>query len=260
MTFLKSPAHFHSRSASAGARSFSQLRHALIWFLLPSLSRWSPCCRGCFARSCAAWTLSQTDSPSLSSGKSHLRGRYAQTKHLELLSETRLTGHFTCNVFGGFSCPHFLPTQILSEWFGRSVIRSCVKLSYDHAQSMIEAPEKLFLAEELPPTAPEHPIDEIHRAVLNLHSIAKNLRAQRFSGGALRLDQVGSHTSVPDRGEVPPRCRYVCLFFDFALLFVSAQTFFHLGQRDHDASRLLRLPVQRQQQVGNTLHFYFRNP
>jgi len=24
--------------------------------------------------------------------------------------------------------------EILEEWFGRSVIRSCVKLSYDHAQ------------------------------------------------------------------------------------------------------------------------------
>lgn len=96
--------------------------------------------------------------------------------------------------------PLQLPTlQILNEWFGRSVIRSCVKLSYDHAQSMIEAPEKMFSAEELPPTDPEHPIDEIHQAVLNLHSIAKNLRAQRFSGGALRLDQV----------------RHRCLVFDY---------------------------------------------
>lgn len=65
-----------------------------------------------------------------------------------------------------------------------------MKLSYDHAQSMIDAPEKMFSAEELPPTDPVHPIDEIHQAVLNLHTIAKNLRAQRFSGGALRLDQV----------------------------------------------------------------------
>ncbi|MGH0164589.1 UNVERIFIED_CONTAM: hypothetical protein FKN15_055843 [Acipenser sinensis] len=70
--------------------------------------------------------------------------------------------------------------KILDEWFGRTVIRSCVKLSYDHAQSMIEAPEKLFSAEELPPFSPEHPVDEIHQAVLNLHSIAKQLRKQRF--------------------------------------------------------------------------------
>lgn len=55
---------------------------------------------------------------------------------------------------------------------------------------MIEAPEKMFSAEELPPVDPMHPIDEVHQAVLNLHAIAKNLRAQRFLGGALRLDQV----------------------------------------------------------------------
>lgn len=96
-----------------------------------------------------------------------------------------------------FCLTTFYPTlQILSEWFGRSVIRSCVKLSYDHAQSMIEAPEKMFSADELPPVDPEHPIDEIHRAVLNLHAIAKSLRSQRFSGGALRLDQVRSHRKV----------------------------------------------------------------
>lgn len=93
---------------------------------------------------------------------------------------------------------HLRDPQILTEWFGRSVIRSCVKLSYDHAQSMIEAPEKMFSAEELPPVDPVHPIDEIHQAVLNLHSIAKNLRAQRFTGGALRLDQVNSTCLVID--------------------------------------------------------------
>lgn len=104
----------------------------------------------------------------------------------------RLTA-FTLGVclFNDIGPPPLL--QILSEWFGRSVIRSCVKLSYDHAQSMIDAPDKMFSAEELPPTDPEHPVDEIHQAVLHLHSIAKNLRAQRFSGGALRLDQVSPH-------------------------------------------------------------------
>lgn len=57
---------------------------------------------------------------------------------------------------------------------------------------MIEAPEKMFSAGELPPVDPDHPVDEIHQAVLNLHAIAKNLRAQRFTGGALRLDQVSA--------------------------------------------------------------------
>ncbi|CAJ1071658.1 DIS3-like exonuclease 2 isoform X1 [Xyrichtys novacula] len=96
--------------------------------------------------------------------------------------------------------------KILSEWFGRSVICSCVKLSYDHAQSMIEAPEKMFSAEELPPVDPKHPIDEIHQAVLNLHSIAKNLRAQRFSGGALRLDQLKMSFTLDKETMMPQGC------------------------------------------------------
>ncbi|KAM9323650.1 DIS3-like exonuclease 2 [Pholidichthys leucotaenia] len=96
--------------------------------------------------------------------------------------------------------------KILDEWFGRSVIRSCVKLTYDHAQNMIEAPEKMFSAKELPPIDPEHPIDEIHQAVLNLHSIAKNLRAQRFSGGALRLDQIKLAFSLDKETMMPQGC------------------------------------------------------
>uniref|UniRef100_A0A3Q1FN38 DIS3-like exonuclease 2 n=1 Tax=Acanthochromis polyacanthus TaxID=80966 RepID=A0A3Q1FN38_9TELE len=103
--------------------------------------------------------------------------------------------------------------KILSEWFGRTVIRSCVKLSYDHAQSMIEAPEKLFSAEELPPVDPVHPIDEIHQAVLNLHSIAKNLRGQRFSGGALRLDQIKLSFTLDKETMMPQGC-YVYQYRD----------------------------------------------
>lgn len=71
-------------------------------------------------------------------------------------------------------------------------MHSCVKLSYDDAQRLIEAPERLFPPDELPPIDAEHTVDEIHQAVLHLHSIAKNLRAQRFLGGALRLDQVSA--------------------------------------------------------------------
>lgn len=81
--------------------------------------------------------------------------------------------------------------QILDEWFGRTVICSCAKLSYDHAQSMIENPTKVFSPEELPPISPQHSVAEIQQAVLNLHRIAQHLRKQRFIDGALRLDQVG---------------------------------------------------------------------
>ncbi|MEJ1272141.1 DIS3 like 3'-5' exoribonuclease 2 [Cricetulus griseus] len=95
--------------------------------------------------------------------------------------------------------------KILEEWFGRTVIRSCTKLSYDHAQSMIENPTEKLPEEELPPVSPEHSSEEVHQAVLNLHSIAKQLRQQRFVDGALRLDQASSSTpcfalGIPEDG------------------------------------------------------------
>ncbi|CAH2248113.1 DIS3-like exonuclease 2 isoform X1 [Pelobates cultripes] len=96
--------------------------------------------------------------------------------------------------------------QILDEWFGRSVIRSCVKLSYDHAQSMIEGPHQLIRANELPPVSSDHTIDEIHQAVLNLHHIAKNLRKQRFDEGALRLDQLKLAFTLDKESGMPQGC------------------------------------------------------
>ncbi|XP_072543160.1 DIS3-like exonuclease 2 [Salminus brasiliensis] len=103
--------------------------------------------------------------------------------------------------------------KILSEWFGRSVIRSCVKLSYDHAQSMIEDPDKHFSAEELPPCSPEHSLQHVHQAVLHLHSLAKHLRAQRFEGGALRLDQMKLAFSLDSDSGMPQGC-YVYQYRD----------------------------------------------
>ncbi|XP_005997423.1 DIS3-like exonuclease 2 [Latimeria chalumnae] len=96
--------------------------------------------------------------------------------------------------------------KILGEWFGRTIICSCVKLSYEHAQSMIENPEVLLSPEELPPISPEHPIDEIHLAMLNLHRIAQHLRKQRFEGGALRLDQTKISFTLDTESGMPQGC------------------------------------------------------
>ncbi|XP_032386765.1 DIS3-like exonuclease 2 isoform X1 [Etheostoma spectabile] len=134
--------------------------------------------------------------------------------------------------------------KILSEWFGRSVIRSCVKLSYDHAQSMIEAPEKMFSAEELPPADPEHPIDEIHQAVLNLHSIAKNLRAQRFSGGALRLDQLKLSFTLDKETMMPQGC-YVYQYRDSNKLVEEFMLLANIATAHHIYSRFPELALLR---------------
>uniref|UniRef100_A0A8C0EK03 DIS3-like exonuclease 2 n=1 Tax=Bubo bubo TaxID=30461 RepID=A0A8C0EK03_BUBBB len=96
--------------------------------------------------------------------------------------------------------------KILDEWLGRTVMCSCVKLSYDHAQSMIENPGKVFSPEELPPVSPQHSIAEIQQAVLNLHRIAQHLRKQRFIDGALRLDQLKLSFTLDQESGMPQGC------------------------------------------------------
>uniref|UniRef100_A0A8B9T2Q9 RNB domain-containing protein n=1 Tax=Anas platyrhynchos TaxID=8839 RepID=A0A8B9T2Q9_ANAPL len=100
----------------------------------------------------------------------------------------------------------FRVLQILDEWFGRTVICSCVKLSYDHAQSMIENPGKVFSPEELPPVSPQHSVAEVQQAVLNLHRIAQHLRKQRFIDGALRLDQLKLSFTLDQESGMPQGC------------------------------------------------------
>ncbi|XP_043819915.1 DIS3-like exonuclease 2 isoform X2 [Dromiciops gliroides] len=96
--------------------------------------------------------------------------------------------------------------KILDEWFGRTVICSCTKLSYDHAQSMIEQPDRKFREDELPPVSTEHPIEQIQQAVLNLHGIAQQLRRQRFVDGALRLDQLKLAFTLDQDTGMPQGC------------------------------------------------------
>ncbi|XP_068219818.1 uncharacterized protein Dis3l2 isoform X3 [Palaemon carinicauda] len=80
--------------------------------------------------------------------------------------------------------------EVIGEWFGRTVIRSCVKLSYDHAQTMIEDPQKEWAEDEIPKITGGYTPRDISKVVNNLHAIAKHLRTKRFDEGALRLDQV----------------------------------------------------------------------
>lgn len=96
--------------------------------------------------------------------------------------------------------------KILEEWFGRTIIRSCTKLSYEHAQSMIEQPAEKIPEQELPPISPEHSSEEVHRAVLNLHRIAKRLRRQRFTDGALHFDQLKLAFTLDCETGLPQGC------------------------------------------------------
>ncbi|CAI4221259.1 unnamed protein product [Auanema sp. JU1783] len=78
---------------------------------------------------------------------------------------------------------------IHSEWFGRSIIRSKVKLSYEHAQQFIENPEEKFETSQFPDICDNVELDVIKTKVLQLNAVASKLRATRIANGALRLDQ-----------------------------------------------------------------------
>ncbi|KAL8568097.1 hypothetical protein ACOMHN_000321 [Nucella lapillus] len=93
--------------------------------------------------------------------------------------------------------------EILEEWFGRTVIRSCVKLSYDHAQGFIEEPDREWTREELPPISEGFTVEDIRTRVLQMDKIAKALRQARFDSGALRLDQVKLQFTLNKESALP---------------------------------------------------------
>lgn len=80
--------------------------------------------------------------------------------------------------------------DIVDEWFGRSVISSCVKLSYEDAQVMIENPQKQWDTNDFPHISGKFTKEDIVKRVIKLNTIAQQLREKRFKKGALRLDQV----------------------------------------------------------------------
>ncbi|KAH7719829.1 RNB-like protein [Aphelenchoides avenae] len=78
--------------------------------------------------------------------------------------------------------------EIKDTWFGRSVINSCTKLAYEHAQDVIHHPEKNFREEEFPERTPNVSMQQINTSIHNLQHIAKKLKAKRIANGSLRLD------------------------------------------------------------------------
>ncbi|XP_058086128.1 DIS3-like exonuclease 2 isoform X2 [Magnolia sinica] len=84
-----------------------------------------------------------------------------------------------------------LAGDIIDHWIGHTVIRSCCRLSYEHAQGIIEGVD----VEKL--TTAGHGCPELHgqfewfdviKSVKLLHQISKMLKENRFKDGALWLD------------------------------------------------------------------------
>ena len=61
--------------------------------------------------------------------------------------------------------------QILDEWFGRTVIRSCAKMAYEHAQGFIEQPDREWTEEELPPITGGYSPETLKQKTLHLQAV-----------------------------------------------------------------------------------------
>ncbi|CAF1285953.1 unnamed protein product [Adineta steineri] len=91
--------------------------------------------------------------------------------------------------------------EILNEQFTRSIIRSCAKLSYDHAQDIIDHPDKQFQIEDLPEITNNFSVNDIKRIVLQLYEISKVLRSKR--AGALTLNQPKLQYNMKADSKIP---------------------------------------------------------
>ena len=80
--------------------------------------------------------------------------------------------------------------NIIEEWFGRTIIKSCIKLSYELAQDMIDDPNKEWKDCELPPIYGNWNYKKISESVNLLNDIAIKLRKFRFESGALKIDKL----------------------------------------------------------------------
>ncbi|KAL7327235.1 hypothetical protein PS15p_209457 [Mucor circinelloides] len=86
--------------------------------------------------------------------------------------------------------------NIKDTWFGKSVIKSCAKLAYEDAQSVIED-------QGLPKTASvkSFSVSEVEQDIKYLYAISKQMRERRFSNGALSINSIRLSFKLNDLGE-----------------------------------------------------------
>ena len=80
--------------------------------------------------------------------------------------------------------------QVINQWFGRTVIHSNQRFSYEEAQQIIETKQNT-IPESISITGSTYEVsDEIVAATLKLDELAKILRKKRMINGAISFDKV----------------------------------------------------------------------
>ena len=90
--------------------------------------------------------------------------------------------------------------NIKSQWFGRTVIDSNQRFSYEEAQFIIETEEKTIPAEKSLTGEAYKVADDIVFATLKLDELAKIIREQRMNAGAISFDKVEVKFNLSETG------------------------------------------------------------
>ena len=90
--------------------------------------------------------------------------------------------------------------KVIKKWFGKTVIKSAAKLSYDVVQGVLNGRPLADVA-----LTPGHEAPSVENDISLLYNLAKVLRTRRFQHGALRLDSPRLSFKLNDNG-LPVDC------------------------------------------------------
>ncbi|KAG0165651.1 hypothetical protein DFQ28_008477 [Apophysomyces sp. BC1034] len=88
--------------------------------------------------------------------------------------------------------------KVLDTWMGKTIIKSCAKLSYDDAQSVLDG---FGLPSGANVSSTADTIG-IQKNIFELSKLASNMRRRRFDGGALSMNSVKLSFTLNDKGGV----------------------------------------------------------
>lgn len=91
--------------------------------------------------------------------------------------------------------------QVLNQWFGRTVIYSNKRFTYEEAQEIIETKQGI-ISSEISISESSYTVDpEIVEAILKLNNLAKILREKRLKQGAITFDRVEVKFNLNEKSE-----------------------------------------------------------
>jgi ribonuclease R/exosome complex exonuclease DIS3/RRP44 len=91
--------------------------------------------------------------------------------------------------------------RVIKEWFGRTVIYSDRRFSYDEAQEIIQTKKGFITAQTSLTGAPYEVEEEVVKAIVEMDKLGKTLRKRRLNQGAITFDRVEVKFNLDDNFE-----------------------------------------------------------